>query len=253
MVACATNPMTGRTSLNLVSNSDLFVASFQQYGKMLSESKVVTGTRDSKRVIEIGNRIQRAAENYYKSIGQEQALAEYKWEYNLIADDHINAFCMPGGKVAVYTGIMPVAANDNGLAVVMGHEIAHALANHSASRASQQIISQLGMQVGGTVLSGSQWGDVFGALYPIGSELTTLSYGRKDETEADVMGLKLMAMAGYDPREAPVFWGRMQANTKNSGTPEFLSTHPSGETRIQTLNQNMAEAVKIYETYKAKQ
>lgn len=250
MVACSTNPMTGRMHLSLVSNSELFIASFKQYNTMLIKSSVVKGTKDAKTVERVGRRVQQAAETYFKQKGMPDFLSEYKWEFKLIADKQQNAFCMPGGKVAFYSGIMATCATDNGVAVVMGHEVAHAIANHGGERASQQIAAQVGMAAGGIALSNSQWANTFNVLYPMGAQLATLSYSRGHESEADEMGLTLMAMAGYDPREAPVFWTRMKKTSSGNRPAEFLSTHPSPEKRISDLNKRMDKAVVLYNQYK---
>ncbi|MGM5629961.1 M48 family metallopeptidase [Apibacter raozihei] len=249
-VACATNPLTGRKSLNFVSNSQILPLSFQQYTQVLSSSKLITGTAQSRQVSEVGSRIKNAAEAYYKSIGQEAALNGYEWQFVLIDDPKtINAWCMPGGKVAVYSGILPVTKTDAGLAVVLGHEIAHALAGHGAEKISQSYVSQVGGQLLSGVTSNQQLKGVINDYYPIASNITLLRYGRKQETDADAMGLYIMSMAGYDPREAPLFWERMIKATEASGgnnTPEFLSTHPNPENRIADLNKDMSKALEYY-------
>lgn len=247
LMGCATNPLTGRKSLSFVSNDQILPSSFQQYKEVLSSSKVITGTKQANEVSEVGNRIRIAAENYYNAIGKGAALDGYKWQFALIDDPKtVNAWCMPGGKVAVYSGILPVCKDETGLAVVLGHEIAHALAGHGAEKISQTYIAELGGQLLGGVTDNQALKSVINEYYPVASGITLLRYGRQQETDADTMGLYLMAMAGYDPREAPVFWQRMINSTGNSSTPEFLSTHPDPENRIAELNKIMPKALEYY-------
>ncbi|RNA61206.1 M48 family peptidase [Chryseobacterium nematophagum] len=246
VTACTTNPMTGRQSFQIGSlNSEIEASSLQQYKKTLSESKVISGAQ-AQSVKSVGTRIKSAAEKYYASIGRSSALANYKWEFNLIQSNELNAWCMPGGKVAVYTGILPVTKNDNGLAVVMGHEVSHALAGHGNERISQAMVAQYGGAILGGSISNAQWASVFEKVYPIGSQVALLKYGRTQESEADEMGLYLMSMAGYDPREAIPFWNRMEAASTGSRQPEFLSTHPSPGTRISDINKDLPKALEYY-------
>ena len=247
IVACSTNPITGKRPLILVSNAQLFPMAFQQYNQVLKEQKVSRNAKQTATVKTVGKNIQGAVERYLQAKNQLNFLDGYKWEYNLIEDDQLNAWCMPGGKVAFYTGIMPVCKNDDGVAVVMGHEITHALAEHSAQRMSQALVAQ-GLQIVGNVtIKDNRYRNVFNSLYPVGAQVGILAYSRKAELEADRIGLTLMAMAGYDPREAPKFWERMEAQTKNSRRPpEFLSTHPNPGRRIAQLNAQLPEAIKIY-------
>ncbi len=248
LIACTTNPMTGRSSLQIGSlNPEILSMSATEYQKTLKDSKVITGTADAKRVATVGNRIKNAAEKYYASIGRSADLANYKWEFNLLQDNQVNAWCMPGGKVAVYTGILPVTKDDTGLAVVLGHEISHALAGHGNERISQAMVAQYGGQILGGAISNSQWASVFQQVYPIGSQVALLKYGRTQESEADKMGLFLMAMAGYNPQQAISFWQRMEASSTGAKQPEFLSTHPNSATRISDLQANMPEAMKYYQ------
>ncbi len=247
MTACATNPLTGRKSLALVDNQQLIPMALQQYNQVLSESKVVKNTSDAKKIQNVGQRLKRAAEQFYQSHDMGYLIQNYQWEFNLIESDQLNAWCMPGGKVAFYTGIMPVCQDETGVAVVMGHEIAHALAGHGAERASQAMVAQYGGQIAGASLSQTQWSGLFNQLYPVGAQTAIMSYSRKQELDADKAGLFLMAMAGFDPRQAPVFWQRMEAATGDQqGPPEFLSTHPNPERRRSDLNANMLEAMQYY-------
>lgn len=246
IAACTTNPITGRSSLQLANNSEILTMSAQEYKTTLSKGKLVTGTADAKRVVNVGNRIKNAAERYYQSIGRSADLANYSWEFALLQSNELNAWCMPGGKVAVYTGILPVTKDDNGLAVVMGHEVSHALAGHGNERISQAMMAQYGGAILGGAISNAQWGSVFQKVYPIGSQVALLKYGRGQESEADEMGLYLMSMAGYDPRAAIPFWNRMEAASSGARQPEFLSTHPNPETRISDINKDLPKALEYY-------
>lgn len=248
VVACTTNPLTGRKSFQgLADNSQLMTLAFQQYEQVKKTSKIVSGTKDSEMIKRVGDRIKTVAENYYKSIGQQGVLNGFNWEFNLIEDKNMNAWCMPGGKVAFFTGILPVCKDETGVATVMGHEIAHALAGHGAERMSQQAGAQLLGAVAGGALGNSSYRGVFEQLYPIGASMTILSYSRKQELDADEMGLYLMAKAGYDPTQAPQLWVRMKAATSNEQRPpDFLSTHPNPENRIADLQNNMQKALEFY-------
>ena len=246
VIACTTNPITGRKSLQIANNQELATTALQQYQQTLSESKVITGTSAANSVKNVGAKIKNAAENYYRQIGRSSDLTNYQWEFNLIDDKQINAWCMPGGKVAVYTGILPITQNDTGLAVVMGHEVSHALAGHGNERISQAMIAQYGGAILGSSISSSQWQQIFQQAYPVGAQVALLKYGRNQELEADKMGLILMAMAGYDPRQAQPFWQRMEAASSGSGTPEFLSTHPSPENRRADIEKELPKALEYY-------
>lgn len=244
-ISCATNPLTGKKSLNFVSNSQLFPSSFQEYGNFLKENKVITGTTDAKRIETVGVKIKIAAEKYLASLGQTDYLKDYRWEYKLVDSKDVNAWCMPGGKIVVYTGILPIAKNDAGLATVMGHEVSHALANHGAQRMSASQLQSLGA-VGVAVATGGQTAEkqnMWQQYYGIGSQVgVMLPFSRGHETEADKIGLVLMAIAGYNPDEAITFWTRMSSNSGGQAPPEMLSTHPSDATRIANLKAMVPEA-----------
>lgn len=245
MVACTTNPITGRKSLQLANDQEISAMAVQQYREVISKAKVVSGTTASKSVQNVGLRIKNAANNYYRSIGREADITNYQWEFNLIEDKQINAWAMPGGKVAVYTGILPITQNDTGLAVVLGHEISHALAGHGNERISQAMVAQYGGAILGSATSG-QMAAIFQQVYPIGAQVALLKYGRGQELEADEMGIYLMSMAGYDPRQAQPFWERMEASSNGNRPPEFLSTHPSPESRRADLQKHMPKALEYY-------
>ncbi|WP_264564093.1 M48 family metallopeptidase [Flavobacterium sp. N3904] len=237
-LSCATNPVTGGKNLNFVSNSQLFASSFQEYDSFLKENKVISGTPDANKVTEVGMKIAAAAQKYLTSIGQPEYLKEYRWEYKLVENKEVNAWCMPGGKIVVYTGILPVTKNDAGLATVLGHEVSHALANHGAQRMSAAQLQSLGA-VGVAVATGNQSAEnqqMWQQYYGIGSEVgVMLPFSRSYENEADKIGLTLMAIAGYNPDDAIVFWSRMAAESSGQKPPEFLSTHPSDASRIANL------------------
>ncbi|MFV0530658.1 MAG: M48 family metallopeptidase [Flavobacteriales bacterium] len=250
---CATNPVTGRKQLSMVSETTLFPQSFAAYQETLKESKLSTNPQYNAQVLRVGKRIQGAVEKFFIDMGKPNYLANYQWEYKVIESDQLNAWCMPGGKVAFYTGILPVCKDDAGIAVVMGHEIAHAIANHGGERMSQGELINLGgaavaIGVGGASSSAQ---NAIMQAYGIGSQVGMLSYSRKHESEADEMGIMFMALAGYDPSVAPEFWKRMEAMSSASGsgeTPEFLSTHPNPQTRIADLNALIPIARQVYQT-----
>jgi predicted Zn-dependent protease len=242
--ACATNPFTGKNTMALVDNNQLLASSFDQYSAFLAESKVVSGTKDAALVERVGDRIRRAAEAWAASLGEDAYLANYRWEYHLVDSPEVNAWCMPGGKIVVYTGILPVTSDEAGLAVVLGHEVAHALLNHGQQRASAGMLQELG--AAGISIAASKQTKETQALamtvYGASSSLFgTLPFSRSHESEADHIGLILMAVAGYDPQQSVVFWERMSASG-GGGTPEFLSTHPAHETRIKDLRSWIPEA-----------
>lgn len=255
ILSCATNPLTGRQSLSLVSNAQLFPQAFAQYDQVLKESKIDKTSADAKMINNVGQRIKYAAEKFYKEQGLSQALQGYQWEFTLIQNNQLNAWCMPGGKVAFYSGILPVCKNETGVAVVMGHEVSHALAGHSAEQMSQAVAAQYGGQIVGGSISNDQWANIFNQYYPAVAQVGLLRYGRKMELDADEAGLYLMAMAGYNPQEATAFWERMQqASSGQQAPPEFLSTHPNPGNRIAQIQAIMPKAMEYYNAspYKGK-
>lgn len=245
--SCAVNPFTGKKTMALIPNSQLLPMAFAQYDQFLTENKVVSNTQDAEMIKRVGQRIAVAAERWLNANGYQGYLKDYKWEYNLVDDKTVNAWCMPGGKIVFYTGILPIAANETGVAAIMGHEVAHALANHGQQRMSAGLIQQLGA-VGVAVGTGNkdpqvqqQWMQAYGAATTIGG---MLPFSRNHESQSDEIGLRLMAIAGYNPDEAAELWKRMQANSGGQAPPEFLSTHPSNETRIANLTKWAPEAKK---------
>lgn len=246
---CSTVPVTGRKQLSLVSNSELLPLSFDNYKSVLDSSKLSTNKQQVEMVKQVGKNIQSAVEDFMAQNNWADQLNGYSWEFNLIDQDVANAWCMPGGKVAFYTGIMPICKDETGVAVVMGHEVAHAIANHGAERMSQGLIQQMGGAALDIALANKpgETRALFGMAYGVASNVgAMLPFSRLHESEADKMGLIFMAMAGYDPREAPKFWERMSAQNKGAAPPEFLSTHPTHETRINELNAQIPEALKYY-------
>lgn len=236
---CATNPFTGKKTMALVPNNQILPMSFQQYEQVKEQSSIIKNTDNSEMIKRIGNDIASAAEKWLDANGYKNYTENYKWEFSLIDENVVNAWAMPGGKVAFYTGILPVAANENGIATIMGHEIAHALANHGQQRMSAGAVQQsLGM-VGGAIFSeDQQQQEYFNLAYGLGSQyLGMLPFSRKHETEADEIGLTLMAIAGYNPDEGAELWKRMDKASGGNNPPEFLSTHPSTENRIDNLNK----------------
>ncbi|WP_127136985.1 M48 family metallopeptidase [Flagellimonas oceanensis] len=235
-VACKTNPFTGKSTLNFYPNSQMFPMAFSQYDQFLEENKVVKGTSEAQMITKVGQRIATAAERWLDANGHPGYLKDYQWEYNLVDDETVNAWCMPGGKIVFYTGILPIAQDETGIAVVMGHEVAHALADHGAQRMSASTLQQIGAVAGNVAIKDDQTRGLFNQAYGVGSQIgVMLPFSRNHETEADRIGLQIMAIAGYDPSEAAELWKRMKANSGGQAPPEFLSTHPSNDTRINNL------------------
>jgi predicted Zn-dependent protease len=247
--ACTTVPVTGRQQLNIVSNSSIIQMSLKEYDDFLKKHKLSDNEKDTRMVKEVGLRIQKAVEQYFSERGMSHLLEGYQWEFNLVEGKEVNAWCMPGGKVVVYTGLLPVCRDEDGLAVVMGHEIAHAVANHGGERMSQGLIAQMGgialaVAVRDKPRETQQlWMMAFGLGATVG---VMLPYSRLHENEADELGLIFMAMAGYDPRKAVDFWERMAKKKGDKAPPEFLSTHPSDETRINNIKASIPMALDYY-------
>ena len=249
ITACSTVPITGRSHLNIIPDAQMMSMSAQQYGTFLKGNKISQDQQQTAVVKGVGSRIQKAVERYFNSTGRQDYLKDYKWEFNLVEDKQVNAWCMPGGKVVVYTGIMPVAQDAAGLAVIMGHEIAHAVAEHGNERMSQGLVAQLGGVALSTAIATKPeatqqlWMRVYGVGAQYGA---LLPYSRIQESEADHLGLVFMTMAGYDPKVAVDFWKRMAAQKGAGAPPEFLSTHPSDDTRIENIKRLIPSVVKQY-------
>lgn len=254
--SCHKNAITGRKQLAILPEEQLQQMALQEYTSFLTKSRVLSNTvnRDAEMVRRVGQRVSAAVTEYYGSRNLGSQLAGFKWEYNLVEDKQVNAWCMPGGKIVVYTGILPVTQNEAALAVVMGHEVAHAVARHGNERMSQAILAQ-GLQVAGNVAlsKNEQAVNIFNGLYGVGANVgVLLPFSRKQELEADRMGLIFAAMAGYNPQESIPLWQRMAKMAEGSERPpEFLSTHPAESRRIEQLGNYMDEALKYYKPVNA--
>ena len=227
----------------------MLATSFQEYDKFLKEHKLSTNQEETQMVKRVGTRIEKAVEQYFQEKGLSNQLDGYAWEFNLVEDKEANAWCMPGGKVVVYTGILPITKNEAGLATVMGHEIAHAVARHGNERMSQALLAQMGGMALAVALdqNPSETSQLWLAVYGVGTQVgILLPYSRLQESEADHLGLIFMAMAGYDPHQAVDFWQRMAKMKEGQAPPEFLSTHPSDEARIKKIEEFLPEAMKYY-------
>ncbi len=245
LMACSKTVFTGRKTLNLIPIATLNQMSFTEYRSFLSQNKAVSSGKDVELVRRVGNDLKAAVDVYYRSKKMEKDLKDFAWEFNVVDDPTVNAFCMPGGKVVVYTGILKVTQNEDALAVVMGHEIAHALANHGNERMSQGLVAQLGLTSLDLALSQkpAQTRNLLLSAAGAGAQLgVMLPFSRKHESEADEIGLYLMCMAGYNPSEAAPFWQRMSSSGGGSRPPEFLSTHPDPAKRSQTLRELVPKA-----------
>ena len=246
---CSSVPVTGRKQLSFIPASEMNSLAVSSYSETLASSKISTNAEQTAMIKRVGGRISKAVEQYMAEKNLSSAISGFQWEFNLIEDQQVNAWCMPGGKVVFYTGIMPICQDEVGIAVVMGHEIAHAVANHSGERMSQEMLVQLG----GTALSTAlqqkpeQTQQIALAVFGVGTQVgAILPYSRLHESEADKLGLIFMSMAGYDPNEAPKFWERMKSLSGGGAPPQILSTHPSDSKRISDLQAAIPEAMKYY-------
>jgi len=249
LINCTTVPLTNRSQLSLIPNSQIQAMSFASYQSFLNENKLSTNTQYQNTVSAAGLRIKDAVETYLAQNNMSEYVKGFQWEFKVVEDKTLNAWCMPGGKVVFYTGIMPVCKDETGVAVVMGHEVAHAIANHGNERMSQGLIQQLGGITLAVALQSKpqETQTLFNGLYGIGSQVgVLLPYGRLQESEADHLGLIFMSIAGYDPSKAVEFWQRMASSSEGGSPPEFLSTHPANQTRIKNLKKWLPEAMKYY-------
>lgn len=252
LVSCGTSntvPVTGRKQHLLVSDEQVLSLSNKEYSDYMKTAKASTNATNTAMVKRVGQRLANAVEQYLREHGQSDEIKNYQWEFNLVQDNSANAFCMPGGKIVVYEGLLPITQNESALAIVLGHEIAHAVAKHSAEQISSQMRSQYGSKILGAVLSSTGVSSTTSAVaqnvFGLGSKFSSLHYSRKNESEADYMGLIFAAMAGYNPNVATSFWQRMAASSSNT-TPAFLSDHPSDAKRIADIQKWMPEALKYY-------
>lgn len=249
--SCSTVPLTGRSKLNLVNDSQIIPMAFQAYDQFLTENKnavLSPNNKEAAHIKMVGNQVITAVKQYMNQNNYGDIIKNFQWEVNVVNSKEVNAWCMPGGKIVVYTGILPVTLNDAGLATVLGHEIGHAIAGHSAERMSQQLGTQiLGAGVNVALSNDPKTAGVFNAIYGIGGQVAMLSWSRGQELEADRLGLTFMAMAGYNPELAVSFWQRMAEKSQGQQKPpEFLSTHPSDATRVQQIRKYVPEAMRYY-------
>ena len=247
LYACGSVPITGRRQLSLVSDQEVLSLSLQSYNEYIQTAQKSTDKNATALVVKVGTNIAKAVESYFQVTGQEDLLSQFQWEFNLINENQVNAFCMPGGKIVVYEGILPYTQTEAGLAVVLGHEVGHAIAKHSNERMSNQMALEMGGAAVSSVLSktSATTQNIGATVWGLGSELgIALPFNRKQELEADHLGLVLMAIAGYDPNAAIPFWERM--SQQGGGTPEFLSTHPSDHTRVSEIRKKLPEAMEYY-------
>ncbi|MBK5194815.1 MAG: M48 family metallopeptidase [Proteiniphilum sp.] len=246
--SCGSVPFTGRRQLQLVSNQEVIALSLQQYQEFMRSAPLERGTADAEMVNRIGSRIANAVETFYKNNGYESELENYAWEFNLVKDNSVNAFAMPGGKLVIFTGLLPITQSEGALAVVIGHEIAHVIAQHSNERISQQMALQYGGAIAGGLLGDSQAMQQLGnTVFGLGAQYgVMMPYARKQEYEADEIGLIVMAMAGYNPQIAVPFWTRMAESSDGAQVPEFLSTHPTDSKRIANIEKIMPSVMQYY-------
>jgi predicted Zn-dependent protease len=251
IVSCSTVPITGRKRVNLVSDAQILPASFAQYEGFLKENKLSKDVKMTNEVQQVGMNISKAVDKFMRANGMVSEANNYRWEFNLIEDKTVNAWCMPGGKVVFYTGILPICANTDGIAAVMGHEVAHAFAKHGQER----MTSAYGQQLGGIAVAiGTNNKDpktkaLWNTIYGVSSTVGMLAYSRTHETEADKLGMVFMIMAGYNPEEAINVWIRMSERAGGKAPPEFLSTHPSNESRIKNLRAYLPIAIQKAKEY----
>ncbi|MCK9342581.1 MAG: M48 family metallopeptidase [Massilibacteroides sp.] len=246
--SCGTVPLTGRQQIMLVSNEEILSSSLKQYDSYITKSQKSTNAQAIRRVVTVGKRVAAATEAYLKANGLASEVSNFSWEFNLVKDDQVNAFCMPGGKIVVYEGLLKVAQTDAELALVLGHEIAHAVAKHSNERMSQQMLEQYGMQIinQATQQKSEAINVLANSVYGLGTKYgIMLPFSRTQEYEADRLGLMFMAMAGYDPQIAAGFWRKMSAQG-GASAPEFMNTHPSDANRIAQIEKYLPEAMKRY-------
>jgi len=249
LLSCSRVPITGRQQLNLLPSSQMLSMSFQQYDEFVKANKISKDATQTAMVKRVGTRIQRAVEDYFASKGMAHELKGYVWEFNLVDSKEANAWCMPGGKVVFYTGILPITKDETGMAVVMGHEVAHAIAEHGNERMSQGMLTQLGGMALAVAIqekpeqTQALWMTAFGVGSQVG---VMLPFSRLHESEADRLGLIFMAMAGYNPQQALNFWQRMAEMKGGQAPPEFISTHPSDATRIEQIKKWLPEAMTYY-------
>ena len=248
IISCSVVPFTGRKQLSIVPESEMIAMGLASYQEFMKENPVSMDKNNNTLVKEVGVNISNAVEFYFAANNMETRLDGYKWEYSLVESEVPNAFCLPGGKIVIYSGILPFTADKNGLAVVISHEIAHAVARHGNERMSQQLLLQFGSVALSEAVKNKpeETKGIYNTVYGIGAQMgVILPYSRDHEYEADKIGLIFMALAGYDPQSAVVFWERMSSSGGNK-PPEFLSTHPSDANRINRIKEAMPEVLQYY-------
>lgn len=244
--SCGSVPVTGRKQMLLVSDNEVLSSSLTQYNDYLKTAALSSNKKQTEKVMRVGRKIATATEAYLKANGMESEIKNFAWDFKLVNDKQVNAFCMPGGKIVVYEGLLPLTATDDELAVVIGHEVAHAVAKHSNERMSQQVMTQYGAAILGQAVSNKSAivQTLANTVYGVGAQYgVMLPYSRKHEYEADYMGLIFMSMAGYNPETAVTFWQKMSSNG-GKAAPEFMSTHPSDNSRIAEIKKHLPEAAK---------
>ena len=247
LASCRTTPFTGRRQLLLVPNSQVLALSLQQYNQFMSTANVVTDTDDARMVQRVGERLAIAVETFYRNNGMEGELRNFNWSFSLVNDPSVNAFALPGGKVVIFTGLLPVTQTEEALAVVVGHEIAHIIAHHASERISQQLMLQGVTGLGSAALGNTQRAQIGAAVFGLGAQaFVMLPFSRQQEHEADEIGLAIMALAGYDPRAAIPFWTRMMEMGGGGHPLPFLSTHPTDAARIAHIERIMPYAMMFY-------
>ncbi|MDR0333428.1 MAG: M48 family metallopeptidase [Dysgonamonadaceae bacterium] len=244
--SCGSTPFTGRRQLLLVSNQEVLALSLQQYNEFMSTASVIRGTPEAEMVNRVGSRIANAVATFYKSKGMESELQGFNWEFSLVRDPSVNAFAMPGGKIVIFEGLLPVTQTEEALAVVVGHEVAHVIAHHASERISRQMALQGVGNIGGALLGSSRGTQIGMTVFGLGAQYSMLPFSRQQEYEADEIGLIVMALAGYDPRAAVPFWTRMSQNSSGGNVPAFLSTHPTDANRIAHIEQIMPHVLEFY-------
>lgn len=256
LAACGTTrtvPVSGRKQNLLVSDAEILSLSQQEYSKYMNAAKRSSNTQNTAMVKRVGQRLANAVETYLRQNGMADEVNNFQWEFNLVQDNNVNAFCMPGGKIVVYEGLLPVTKDEASLAIVLGHEIAHAVAKHSAEQMSKQIKQQYGTQIGGAVLGalgmGENTASILSTVVQQGFQFRNLKYSRDHESEADYMGLIFAAMAGYDPQVAVSFWQRMAAQSGGNSN-DIFSDHPSDAKRIQQIQNWLPQAQQYYHAAK---
>jgi predicted Zn-dependent protease len=247
--SCYKVPVTGRHQFRMLPESMLLSMSLTAYNDFLRQNPPMPASHsDAARVKTVGNKMAQTVDHYLATNGFKKVRKNFKWNFELVNNPSVNAWCMPGGKIVFYSGIMPLVQNDAGIAVIMGHEMAHAVARHGNERMSQQIALYMGGISMAVAMNDKpeETRNLFLAVYGVGGVVGSLAYSRKHEYEADKIGMVFMAMAGYDPEEAIRFWERMQAYSSGAQIPQFLSTHPHHQNRIVEMKKFLPKAKKYY-------